>query len=119
MIGTHLESKQLKVAARKQWLANHLQLRGKLVLDDGAVEALKKEGKSLLPIGVTKVEGDFDRGEVVLCLDAEGGEIARGLINYNAIETKKIMGKSTNVIENLLGYIDQPSLIHRDNLILL
>jgi len=119
MIGTHLESKQLKVAARKQWLADHLQLRGKLVLDDGAVEALKKEGKSLLPIGVTKVEGDFDRGEVVLCLDSEGREIARGLINYNAIETKKIMGKSTNSIENLLGYIDQPSLIHRDNLILL
>jgi len=119
MIGTHLESKQLKVAARKQWLADHLQLRGKLVLDDGAVEALKKEGKSLLPIGVTKVEGDFDRGEVVLCLDTEGREIARGLINYNAIETKKIMGKSTNAIENLLGYIDQPSLIHRDNLILL
>jgi len=119
MIGTHLESKQLKVAARKQWLADHLQLRGKLVLDDGAVEALKKEGKSLLPIGVTKVEGDFDRGEVVLCLDTEGREIARGLINYNAIETKKIMGKSTNSIESLLGYIDQPSLIHRDNLILL
>ena len=119
MIGTHLESKQLKVAARKQWLADHLQLRGKLVLDDGAVEALKKEGKSLLPIGVTEVEGDFDRGEVVLCLDTEGREIARGLINYNAIETKKIMGKPTNSIENLLGYIDQPSLIHRDNLILL
>jgi len=119
MIGTHLESKQLKVAARKQWLADHLQLRGKLVLDDGAVEALKKEGKSLLPIGVIKVEGDFDRGEVVLCLDKEGREIARGLINYNAIETKKIMGKPTNSIENLLGYIDQPSLIHRDNLILL
>jgi len=119
MIGTHLESKQLKVAARKQWLADHLQLRGKLVLDDGAIEALKKEGKSLLPIGVTKVEGDFDRGEVVVCEDAEGHEIARGLINYNATETKKIMGKSTNAIENLLGYIDQPSLIHRDNLILL
>jgi len=119
MIGTHLESKQLKVAARKQWLADHLQLRGKLVLDQGAIEALKKEGKSLLPIGVTKVEGDFDRGEVVVCEDAEGHEIARGLINYNATETKKIMGKSTNAIENLLGYIDQPSLIHRDNLILL
>jgi glutamate 5-kinase len=118
-IGTHLESKQLKVAARKQWLADHLQLRGKLILDDGAVEALKKEGKSLLPIGVISVEGDFDRGEVVLCLDTKGEEIARGLINYNAAETKKIMGKSTNSIENLLGYIDQPSLIHRDNLILL
>jgi glutamate 5-kinase len=119
MIGTHLESKQLKVAARKQWLANHLQLRGKLVLDDGAIQALKKEGKSLLPIGVTKVEGDFDRGEVVVCEDPEGHEIARGLINYNATETKKIMGKPSNAIENLLGYIDQPSLIHRDNLILL
>jgi glutamate 5-kinase len=118
-IGTHLESKQLKVAARKQWLADHLQLRGKLILDDGAVDALKKEGKSLLPIGVISVEGDFDRGEVVLCLDTKGGEIARGLINYNAAETKKIMGKPTNLIENLLGYIDQPSLIHRDNLILL
>ena len=90
-----------------------------MILDDGAVEALKKEGKSLLPIGVISVEGDFDRGEVVLCLDTKGGEIARGLINYNAAETKKIMGKSTNSIENLLGYIDQPSLIHRDNLILL
>lgn len=118
-IGTHLESKQFKVAARKQWLADHLQLRGKLILDDGAVDALKKEGKSLLPIGVTSVEGDFDRGEVVLCLDSKGSEIARGLINYNAAETKKIMGNSTNSIENLLGYIDQPSLIHRDNLILL
>ncbi|MSQ80635.1 MAG: glutamate 5-kinase [Candidatus Methylopumilus sp.] len=119
LIGTHLESKQLKVAARKQWLADHLQLRGKLVLDDGAVIALEKEGKSLLPIGVKLIEGEFDRGEVVLCVDTKGREIARGLINYNANETKKIIGKPTNSIESLLGYIDQPSLIHRDNLILL
>ena len=119
VIGTHLEATQMKTAARKQWLADHLRTTGKLVLDAGAVIVLKTEGKSLLPIGVIAVEGYFERGDVVACMDAEGKEIARGLVNYTASEAARIMRKPSNEIESILGYVDEAELIHRDNLILL
>lgn len=118
-IGTHLEATQMKTAARKQWLADHLRTTGKLVLDAGAVKVLKAEGKSLLPIGVTSVEGYFERGDVVSCVDAAGKEVARGLVNYSAGESARIMRKSSSEIESILGYVDESELIHRDNLILL
>jgi len=118
-IGTHLHAEQMKTLARKQWLADHLRLSGKVILDAGAVKALLHDGKSLLPIGVTKVEGNFDRGDVVACVDAEGKEIARGLVNYNAAETARILRKPSSEIEKTLGYIDEAELIHRDNLVLL
>ncbi len=118
-VGTHLEATQMKMAARKQWLADHLRTTGKLVLDAGAVKVLKADGKSLLPIGVTAVEGYFERGDVVACVDAEGKEIARGLVNYSANESVRIMRKSSSEIESILGYVDEAELIHRDNLILL
>ncbi len=117
-IGSQLAAETPTLAARKQWLADHLQLRGKLVLDDGAVHALRAAGKSLLPIGVQDVHGDFERGEVVACLDAEGREVARGLVNYSAGETRRIVRTPSAEIESRLGYIDEPELIHRDNLVL-
>ncbi|HUW51312.1 MAG TPA: glutamate 5-kinase [Sulfuricella sp.] len=119
MIGTQLVAGQAPTVARKQWLADHLQISGKLTLDAGAVNALRKEGKSLLPIGVTAISGNFERGEVVACLDEKGGEIARGLINYNAQETQKILRHASTEIESILGYVDEPELIHRDNLVLI
>lgn len=104
--------------ARKQWLAGHLQVRGKLTLDAGAVKVLRDSGKSLLPVGVKGVSGDFGRGEIVTCVDEAGIEVARGLVNYSATDTRKIMGQASQQIESLLGYVDEPELIHRDNLIL-
>ncbi len=118
-IGTQLLTKTMKLAARKQWLADHLQMQGKITLDAGAVKALTVEGKSLLPIGVTNTTGNFERGEVVNCIDLEGREIARGLINYSAIETQKISRCPSSEIESILGYVDEPELIHRNNLVLL
>jgi glutamate 5-kinase len=106
------------VVARKQWLAGQLRVRGRLQLDDGAVNVLRSAGSSLLPVGVTRVEGDFDRGDLVVCLDPSGKEMARGLVNYNAAESKQIIGKPSSRIEELLGYIDEAELIHRDNLVL-
>jgi glutamate 5-kinase len=119
LIGTHLEATQMKIAARKQWLADHLRTTGKVVLDDGAVRVLVAEGKSLLPIGVTAVEGYFERGDVVACVDVDGNEIARGLVNYSASETARVMRKPSQQIESILGYVDEAELIHRDNLVLL
>ncbi|ACT47434.1 glutamate 5-kinase [Methylotenera mobilis] len=119
VIGTHLEATQMKIAARKQWLADHLRTTGKLILDAGAVRVLVAEGKSLLPIGVTAVEGHFERGDVVACVDAGGHEIARGLVNYSASETARVMRKPSQQIESILGYVDEAELIHRDNLVLL
>jgi glutamate 5-kinase len=119
VVGSHLEAPEMKTTARKQWLADHLQVRGRLTLDGGAAKALRESGKSLLPIGVTAVSGDFERGELVACLDADGREIARGLVNYTAIETARILRKSSQDIEQILGYVDEPELIHRDNLVLL
>ncbi len=117
-IGTQLLAGAVKTAARKQWLADHLQVRGRLSLDEGAAQALRLGGKSLLPIGVTAVSGDFGRGEVVACVDSGGTEVARGLANYDADETRKIMRRPSSEIEAILGYIDEPELIHRDNLVL-
>jgi glutamate 5-kinase len=117
-IGTLLLAKTPPLAARKQWLADHLQLAGKLYIDTGAVKALR-EGRSLLPVGITSIEGDFERGAVVACLSPEGKELARGLANYASSEARLIAGKPSSDIESILGYIDEPELIHRDNLILL
>ena len=105
--------------ARKQWLAAYLQLQGRLTLDDGAVKVLRSDGKSLLPVGVKHVDGEFQRGEVVACIDLEGREIARGLVNYSSDEARKIKGRSSTEIEKILGYVDEPELIHRDNLVLI
>ena len=119
-IGTQLIADETnKITARKKWLADHLQVRGKLVLDAGAVRALQFDGKSLLPIGVQEVSGEFERGEVVTCVDTNGKEVARGLVNYSAQETRKIFGKPSIEIEALLGYVDEPELVHRDSLVLL
>jgi glutamate 5-kinase len=118
-IGTELAADTSPLAARKQWLADHLRLAGKLTLDAGAVRALVRDGKSLLPVGVVGCEGRFERGEVVGCYDSEGREIARGLVNYSAAETRRILRKSSSEIESVLGYVDEPELIHRDNLVLL
>lgn len=118
-IGTQLVATQTPLSSRKTWLADHLLVRGKLTLDAGAVKALIQDGKSLLPIGVINVEGDFARGEVVACMSPEGEQIARGLANYAASEARKILHLPSTQIEAVLGYIDEPELIHRDNLVLL
>jgi len=117
-VGTLLISRTQPLAARKQWLADHLQLAGSLILDDGAVSALKS-GKSLLPIGVVSIEGEFERGAVVACLDGKGTQVARGLVNYGSGEGRLIARKSTPEMEALLGYVDEPEIIHRDNMILI
>jgi glutamate 5-kinase len=116
-VGTLLTSETPPLAARKQWLADHLQLNGKLILDDGAVKALR-EGKSLLPIGVVEVQGDFERGAAVACLSSDGLEIARGLANYGSGDARRIARHASQDIEEILGYIDEAEIIHRDNLIL-
>ncbi len=118
-IGTLLYSTQAAITARKQWLAGHLQMRGRLILDEGAVRVLKNEGRSLLAVGVTAVEGEFERGEVVVCVDKNGNEVARGLINYPSEEVRRILGQPSERIEAILGYIDEPELIHRDNMVIL
>ncbi len=117
-IGTLLHASDSPLAARKQWLADHLQLAGSLILDEGAIRALK-DGRSLLAVGVSRVDGDFERGAAVACRDAQGQEIARGLIGYSSSEARRIAGHATQEIEALLGYIDSEELIHRDNLVLL
>ena len=115
-LGTLLAAGASPLAARKQWLADHLQLAGSLTLDAGAVKALEA-GSSLLPVGVTTVEGEFVRGAAVACRTPEGREIARGLINYSAAEARRIARHPSNEIEAVLGYIDEVELIHRDNLV--
>ena len=117
-IGTLLTAATVPRAARKQWLADHLMVSGHLHLDAGAVKALVEDGKSLLPIGVVEVRGDFQRGELVGCVDPAGREVARGLVNYSADETRRIMRRPSSEIEALLGYVDERELIHRDNLVL-
>ena len=119
VIGTHLRSEQGKMLAKKQWMADHLRVTGQLKLDAGAVKVLCNEGKSLLPVGVTAVEGHFERGDVVACVDEQGKELARGLVNYSSSEASRILRKSSSEIETILGYMDEAELIHRDNLILL
>jgi glutamate 5-kinase len=118
-IGTHLRADTTPITARKQWLANHIQVSGKIVIDTGAVQALRQNGKSLLPVGATAVEGDFERGAVVTCVAQDGTEIARGLINYGAKESRRIIGKSSADLGIILGYLGDPELIHRNNLVLM
>lgn len=118
-IGTQMVAETMPIAARKQWLADHLQVNGRLLLDAGAMRALVNDGKSLLPIGVKSIEGAFERGAVVACVSPEGNELARGLVNYGADEARRILGKPSSEILSVLGYLDEPELIHRDNLVLL
>ena len=118
-VGTVFQPSTEPLAARKQWLASHMVLPGKLQLDDGAVDVLMSSGRSLLPVGVRSVLGEFQRGAVVACIDPQGREVARGLVNYSAQEIDKIKGKPSSQIRELLGYVDEPELIHRDNLVLM
>jgi glutamate 5-kinase len=118
-IGTQLTAQTARLTARKQWMADHLKTAGQVILDPGAVQKLLEEGKSLLPIGVTDVGGDFGRGDVITCVDATGKPIARGMSNYASAEVKRIMRKPSSEIAAILGYVEEVELIHRDNLVLL
>ncbi|MDP1998474.1 MAG: glutamate 5-kinase [Rhodoferax sp.] len=117
-IGTLLVAQTQKTQARKQWIADHLQMRGSVTVDDGAVAKLRDEGKSLLPIGMVGVEGDFSRGDVIAIRDSLGTEMARGLANYASAEARLICRKPSNEFEKLLGYAAEPEMVHRDNLVL-
>ena len=117
-LGTWLAPDTAPLAARKRWLAGQVQVSGCLVIDDGAAQVLRESGRSLLPVGVTRVEGRFARGEIVACVDREGREVARGLVNYGADESRSIMGRPSGLIAERLGYAHEPELIHRDNLVL-
>jgi len=116
-LGTRLRADTPPLAARKQWIANQTRSNGTLWLDEGAIKAIQSQGKSLLSVGVRKVEGEFSRGDTVTCVDTKGKKIARGLVNYSVDETRKISGNPSESIETLLGYVDESELIHRDNLI--
>lgn len=116
-IGTCLVADSTKQQARKQWMADHLQLRGAVTVDAGAVAKLLHEGKSLLPIGMTAVEGDFQRGDVIAVRAPDGREIARGLANYAAAEARLLCRRPSSEIERLLGYAAEAEMIHRDNLV--
>jgi glutamate 5-kinase len=117
-IGTALVAATPKLAARKQWMADHLQLRGAVIVDEGAVAKVRDEGKSLLPIGVVQVQGEFRRGDVIAVRSGAGVEVARGLANYSSAEARLIARKPSAQIESLLGYVNEPELIHRTNLVL-
>lgn len=117
-IGTALIAQTAKNQARKQWMADHLQLRGAVQVDAGAAAKLREEGKSLLPIGMTQVQGDFARGDVIAVRDEQGQEIARGLANYSSAEARLICRKASTEFERLLGYTGEPEMVHRTNLVL-
>jgi glutamate 5-kinase len=116
-IGTLLVAPTHKQQARKQWMADHLQLRGSVQIDAGAVTKLRDEGKSLLPIGMVSVDGEFSRGDVIAVRDEQGREIARGLANYASAEARLLCRKASTDIERLLGYVAEPEIVHRDNLV--
>ena len=118
LIGTLLVAQTQKTQARKQWIADHLQMRGSVMVDDGAVAKVRDEGKSLLPIGMISVEGDFSRGDVIAIRDSHGAEMARGLANYASAEARLICRRPSNEFEKLLGYAAEPEMVHRDNLVL-
>ena len=118
-IGTQLEAATTRLTARRQWMVDHLHTSGEVVLDAGAVQKLTQEGKSLLPIGVVAVRGEFGRGQVITCVGEDGVAVARGLTSYTASEVRRIMRHSSGEIEAILGYIEGPELVHRDNLVLL
>lgn len=117
-IGTLLVAPTQKTQARKQWMADHLQLRGAVVVDDGAAAKVRDEGKSLLPIGMVQVEGDFSRGDVIAIRDAAGQEVGRGLANYASAEARLLCRKPSAEFERLLGYAAEPEMVHRDNMVL-
>ncbi|MES2490758.1 MAG: glutamate 5-kinase [Pseudomonadota bacterium] len=117
-IGTLLKPAEAPMASRKRWIAGQLQLRGKLWLDEGAVKVLREQGKSLLPVGVKKLEGEFERGDLVACVSPDGREIARGLANYAVADARKIIGAKSDELEARLGYVGDVELIHRDNLVI-
>ena len=117
-IGTLLVAQTQKNQARKQWIADHLQLRGSVTVDPGAVQQLRAGGKSLLPIGMTAVEGNFSRGDVIAVCDPQGLEVARGLANYASAEARLICRKPSSEFAKLLGYVSEPEMVHRDNLVL-
>ena len=118
-IGTQLNATTVAIAARKQWMADHLTVSGRLTVDAGAVRALAEGGRSLLPIGVVAVSGEFERGAVVAVAGPDGRDIARGLVNYASAEAAQLLRKPSSEIEAILGYVDEPELIHRDNLVLI
>ena len=118
-IGTQLTAQTAQLTARKQWMADHLQTAGRVVLDDGAVQKLTAEGKSLLPIGVTEVAGEFGRGDVITCVDASGKPVARGISNYASSDARRIVRHPSSEILSILGFVEESELIHRDNLVLL
>ena len=118
-LGSLLLPDKEPLVARKQWIASQLKANGALHLDAGATRVIRESGRSLLPVGVTQVVGEFARGDVVSCISDAGEEIARGLVNYGAEEARKIRGQPTEAIERILGYVDDPELIHRDNLVVL
>jgi glutamate 5-kinase len=118
-IGTVLVAPTQKTQARKQWMADHLQLRGAVVVDAGAARMVRSQGKSLLPVGMVRVEGDFSRGDVIAVRGPEGQDIARGLANYSSAEARLLCGKPSADIEALLGYAAEPEMLHRDNLVLM
>ena len=118
-IGTRLLAPTQKSQARKRWMADHLQLRGAVTVDDGAAARLREDGKSLLPIGMVSVDGDFSRGDVIAVRDGSGREIARGLANYASAEARLLCRKPSSEIEKLLGYVAEPEMIHRTNLVVM
>lgn len=117
-IGTLLIPNEAPVSARKRWLTAHLDVKGQVILDSGAAQAIKKSGVSLLPIGVISVKGSFDRGELVVCVNEEGKELARGLVNYSSTDIDKIKQNKSSEIERLIGFVGESEIIHRDNLVL-
>ncbi|MGZ5781560.1 MAG: glutamate 5-kinase, partial [Burkholderiaceae bacterium] len=118
-IGTQLTAQTAQLTARKQWMSDHLQTAGKVVLDAGAVQKLTLEGKSLLPIGVIEVKGEFGRGDVITCVDEGGHAVSRGMTNYASSEARRIMRRPSSEISSILGFVEEPELIHRDNMVLL
>jgi glutamate 5-kinase len=118
-IGTQLLAATGRLTARRQWMVDHLHTTGEVVIDAGAVAKLTKEGKSLLPIGVLAVNGEFGRGQVITCVDESGKPLARGLTNYASSEVRRIMRHSSTEIERILGFVEGPELVHRDNMVLL
>jgi glutamate 5-kinase len=118
-IGTQLAAQTAQLTARKQWMADHLQTAGTVMLDAGAVQKVTSEGKSLLPIGVIEVGGEFGRGDVITCTDPSGRAVARGITNYSSFEARRIMRRPSSDIQAILGFVEEPELIHRDNMVLL
>ena len=119
VVGTVLLANTHKLQARKQWMADHLLLHGAVVVDAGAATRLQEDGKSLLPIGMTAVEGEFQRGEVIAVRNEQGQEIARGMANYASHEARLLCRKPSSQLETLLGYAAEPEMIHRDNMVLM